>query len=469
VLRQFARRHRVTLGLDIRPGGVRYVCLRHDRHGLSLLHQDIWQGVPTDEGFFRMAESVRASLDRRRIRPERVIAGLPRQWCYLKVLELPTMDEENLSQALGFELEKHLPVEPDTVQYDQMIVEDLPGPTMTVLVGAVNRDKIEPLLAALRAKDLEPEALVPSPLANGALLLRCQPDVAHARRVMLVEEEEQAAAVDCFEDGLLASTQRFSYGNLVGPDALAYLQRELTGVLSPSSRPSDEPSVVRWFFLGPPESLVRQAMQTLGQESPEPLAYQTAFRAPEGLELERFHTAVGLALYGAEAEAAPMNLIPPPPVEDRAPRRFSRRAVLLGTALAVALGLYGTITIRDHWELRRIKNAVAALRPQVGVVNDLKRELNQVNDEGKAIEVMVLRDPSALELLRELTLLIPTSGWLTEAQLKDHELLIGGYSDSALELIGLLEESPRFANVEFQGTITKRDGKERFKLAADIE
>lgn len=469
MLRPFARRHQVTLGLDIRPGGVRYACLRNDRHGLSLLHQDSLQGEPTDEGFFRMAEAIRESLDRRRIRPERVVASLPRQWCYLKLIELTTMDEETLPNVLAFELEKHLPVEPETVQYDQMIVEGQPGPTMNVLVGAASREIIDPLLEALLANDLEPEALVPSPLANGALLAECQPDVAHAPRVVLVEEEEEAVGVDCFEGGHLSSTQRFSFEGLGGPDAMAYLQRELAGVLSPTPGTTDEPTPVRWFFLGPSESLVRQAMQTLGQESPTPLAYKTAFRAPERLEVERFHTAVGLVLWGTRAEAVPMNLIPPPPVEDRPSRRFSGRAVLLGTALVVALGLYGAITIRNHWELRRLKSAVAALQPQVEAVNRLKRDLNRINNEGRAIEKKVLRDPSALELLKELTLLIPTSAWLTEAQLKDHKLHIGGQSDSALELIGLLEESPRFANAAFRGTITKRDGKERFKLTADIE
>lgn len=469
MLRPFARRRNVTLGLDIRPDGVRYACLRHDRRGLTLLHQDTWHGEATDEGFLRMAEGVRASLDRQQIRPELIVAGLPRQWCFLKTLTLPAMEEENLQQALAFELEKHLPVEPETVHYDHMIVEDRPGSTMTVLVGAVNREIIDSLLEAWRATDLEPEALVPSPIANGALLARCQPDLAQAPRVVLVEEEEQAVGVDCFEEGHLTSTQRFSHEGLAGPDAMAHLQKELAGVLSPTPSTTDSPTPIPWFFLGSPESIVRQAMQTLGQPSPTAIGYQTAFRVPGGLEVEHFHTAVGLALYGTQAAAVPMNLIPPPPVEDRPSRRLSKRAVLLGAALVVVLGLYGTITIRNHWELRRLKSSVAALQPQVEAVNRLKRELNQINDEGKAIEEKVLRDPSAIELLKELTLVIPNSAWLTDTQLKDHKLNIGGYSDSALELIDVLEESPWFANVEFRGTITKRAGKERFKLDADIE
>ncbi|MFQ5893122.1 MAG: hypothetical protein ACE5H5_02295, partial [Nitrospinota bacterium] len=85
MFKRFGGRRYVTLGLDIRPGGVRYACLQHDRHGPALIHQGTWEGDSTDEGLFRMARAVQSALRGRRIEPERIIAGLPRQWCFLKV------------------------------------------------------------------------------------------------------------------------------------------------------------------------------------------------------------------------------------------------------------------------------------------------------------------------------------------------------------------------------------------------
>jgi general secretion pathway protein L len=133
------------------------------------------------------------------------------------------------------------------------------------------------------------------------------------------------------------------------------------------------------------------------------------------------------------------------------------------------LGLYGANTIRHQWELRRLKENVDALRPQIEEVHRINRELNQLKAEAGAVEAMTARDPSALQMLRELTLVIPSSAWLTETGFTGSELIIGGYAQSSQELIGLLEESPLFANIEFRGTITKREGKERFKIAAQIE
>ncbi|MCH7921877.1 MAG: PilN domain-containing protein, partial [Nitrospinae bacterium] len=164
----------------------------------------------------------------------------------------------------------------------------------------------------------------------------------------------------------------------------------------------------------------------------------------------------------------PINLVPPP-TEAPPARRVPLRAVALGVALVGALGLYVATTVRDGWELRRLEDAVAALQPKVEKVNLLQRESSQLRTEKEALVSMSTRNPSILQLLRELTLVIPASAWLTDTNFNGRELVIGGYAKSSLELIGLLEESPRFSNVEFRGTITKRDGKERFKISAQIE
>ncbi len=468
MFKRFGSRRHVILGLDIRPGGLRYACVRSDRHGITLIHQGDWEGDSTDEGFFRMAEAAQASLERRRIRPERIIVGLPRQWCFLKILTMPRMPAEDVRNALAFELEKHLPVAPESLIYDHMVLGEESGPDMDLLVGAVRRDIIESILSAWRAKGLEPEALVPSPFASGELLARCQPEVSGAPQILLVEEDEQSVGVDVYEKGRLASSQLFSLEGRDGPEAIASLQQELYQGLSSILSRLESPADLPWFFLGPLESVVRQALQTLGLASPTAVDHRAIIQSPEGVDIEPFHTAAGLAFLGHRGETIPINLVPPP-TEAPPARRVPLRAVALGVALVGALGLYVATTVRDGWELRRLKDAVAALRPKVENVNLLQRESSQLRTEKDALESMSTRNPSILQLLRELTLIIPASAWLTDTNYNGRELVIGGYAQSSLELIGLLEESPRFSNVEFRGTITKRNDKERFKISAQIE
>jgi general secretion pathway protein L len=164
-----------------------------------------------------------------------------------------------------------------------------------------------------------------------------------------------------------------------------------------------------------------------------------------------------------------MNLLPAPDVSAPKPRRVSRRSALLAAILVGALGLYGAVTIRDGWEVRRLRSEVAALGPRVEEVHDLQRELNQLRSQTDAVEAVVGSRFSPLETLKELTLVVPNSAWLTESSFDGRKLLIGGYADSSQELIGPLEESPLFTNIQFQGTITKRNDKERFKISAEME
>jgi Tfp pilus assembly protein PilN len=285
----------------------------------------------------------------------------------------------------------------------------------------------------------------------------------------MVEQDNQAVGVDLFEQGYLTSSQLFSLDDLSGAEAAAYLEKELFRGLSSDLEHFRSTQDPNWFFLGPSDGVAVQAMQALGLSLPKPIDHGTVIQAPEEVDVVRYHTAVGLALYGHQDEPFPMNLIPPPAAAVSEPKRLPGRAVLLGTAIIMLLGLYGANTIRHQWELRRLKENVDALRPQIEEVHRINRELNQLKAEAGAVEAMTARDPSALQMLRELTLVIPSSAWLTEAGFTGSEMIIGGYAQSSQELIGLLEESPLFANIEFRGTITKREGKERFKIAAQIE
>jgi len=56
---------------------------------------------------------------------------------------------------------------------------------------------------------------------------------------------------------------------------------------------------------------------------------------------------------------------------------------------------------------------------------------------------------SKVEILRELTQLLPATVWIWNFKYTGKELEISGFADSASELISLLDRSPLFERVEF--------------------
>lgn len=462
-------RHSVTLGLDVRQAELRYVCLEENKAGLSVLHQGSLDAKTDDEGLLRMAQGLRQDLEQRRIRPRRVIVGLPRQQCFLKVLTMPVMDQKDLGGALAFELEKHLPVDPETLVLDHRILKERLTRDMTVLVVAVRRAWVESLQSAFQASGLAPETLVPSSLATEAILATCRPWIFQARQALVVDEKGPTIEVDLLEGGQLATSLVFSVDEPRGPEAVAQLEKELFRSLSFSLKGFETSKDFPWLYVGPTEGVAPRAFRALGLPPPVPVDYRAAVDAPEDLDLQPFHAALGLALSCHREELISLNLLPAPDVAAPKPRRVSRRSAVLAAVLVGVLGLYGAVTIRDGWEVRRLRSEAEALRPQVEEVHNLQRELSRLKAQTDAVEALVSSQFNPLETLKELTLVVPNSAWLTESSFDGRRLLIGGYADSSQELIGPLEESPLFTNIQFQGTITKRGDKERFKISAEME
>ncbi len=79
--------------------------------------------------------------------------------------------------------------------------------------------------------------------------------------------------------------------------------------------------------------------------------------------------------------------------------------------------------------------------------------------------------PGAVELIDELSRVMPDGTWLHRLDIKNGELQFQGLSDAASALIGVVESSPMFREARFGSPITRdaRSGKERFHISAKLE
>ena len=84
--------------------------------------------------------------------------------------------------------------------------------------------------------------------------------------------------------------------------------------------------------------------------------------------------------------------------------------------------------------------------------------------EKKATAVM------AVELIDEVSRIIPDHTWITRLNLSEKELQIQGQSSSSASLIAAIESSPHFENVRFVSPVVQIQGTEndRFHIAASV-
>jgi general secretion pathway protein L len=78
--------------------------------------------------------------------------------------------------------------------------------------------------------------------------------------------------------------------------------------------------------------------------------------------------------------------------------------------------------------------------------------------------------PTAIQVLEELTRVLPDDTWVRLIELKGKELLIQGETASSVRLIGLFEQSKLFKDASFRSPLTKgqTSGSEYYQLALQI-
>lgn len=186
----------------------------------------------------------------------------------------------------------------------------------------------------------------------------------------------------------------------------------------------------------------------------------------------------------AGAGLTPHWLLPAQSVNDQANRRtldllpdsqrVSRRHVTrIGGPILALLALAVLIGALFYQRDQRIQSLEAEVAGQESVAEQARRlraDIEALEAGGSYIRNLKHAEPPLMVLLDELTRLLPDHTWLSRFEYQKQELRIQGESSSASELLGMLEQSALFEQVEFSSpvTINPRSRKERFSLTLRV-
>jgi general secretion pathway protein L len=182
---------------------------------------------------------------------------------------------------------------------------------------------------------------------------------------------------------------------------------------------------------------------------------------------------LGLVPAGIDVEAEGgvaegFDLREPPSVDDV--RRKRNRNLFLGAA-AVCIWVLAFYAWSDAGarEESAWQEQIDQLRPAAERSAALRR---QVQGLAGPIAAANARDPAAmLEVLSELTRVVPDSVRVLELKIEGGSVRIAGLADSAPALVGVLEQSALFADVKAVSAFVRRpdSGKDRFDIAMRLE
>ena len=202
--------------------------------------------------------------------------------------------------------------------------------------------------------------------------------------------------------------------------------------------------------------------------------YRAAVPLPEVLPFSADESTAPSALAWAAAIAGSVprvakfaNLLPP---ERRASHDRLQYVVpaILGTILLI--GLLAVFVIFPAVEQKRYRadldRAARQLEPSVLRAQRLQKTIETDRQRIAALDQFRARPQADLEVLNELTRLLPPPVWTSAVEIYPDSVIITGEAEQAAPLLKILDSSPLFQNSEFALTVARSGQGEQFRIKA---
>jgi general secretion pathway protein L len=166
----------------------------------------------------------------------------------------------------------------------------------------------------------------------------------------------------------------------------------------------------------------------------------------------------------------PVNLLPQ---EMRRARRFNVKNLNLALTVLLAVLLVAAISIpivQKNRAIEEIEAQVQAAAAEAREGSDLRQNLEKMADASRFLIEKKATKTLVVELIDEVSRLLPDHTWISRLDLTNAELQLQGQSSASASLIATIESSPRFENARFRSPVVQIAGsdKDRFHISADI-
>ena len=165
------------------------------------------------------------------------------------------------------------------------------------------------------------------------------------------------------------------------------------------------------------------------------------------------------------------NFLPSPLAPVKQQGTFSSlNKLLLAVNTLLAVVLLTTIFINKANTEAELKTRVETAKLKADAAIRLRDRVEKLQAESSYLQDMKKQRPPVLELIDELSGILPDRTWLERAVYQKNEISMSGISSKASVLISEIERSPLFHNAAFEASVVQddRSGGERFQIRADI-
>lgn len=364
---------------------------------------------------------------------------LPRSQVIVRTLRLPGVSDEDAPAAIRFQLDSLHPFQDDEVVSDFQRA----GRSDTFIVALARRDQVDSYTALFAESGIK---LAGFTFSGGAVF--------PASRLFAPAPAAGRLAVAGLAAGVQAPVE--IYGESASHPLFSAefdLPAERAAALAAAEMRLE------------PEVEVRDLIDVLPawQSAPDAFDFSDAGRS-------RFAPAWASALAAACPQlGAPVNLLP------AELRSVSSRAayvptIALGVVLALlAVALFAQQALLDKRYSTRLDSETARLSPRAAQVEKLDRQIADSSLRIQQIDQFRRRTRAHLDIVLELTQMLPPPAFLISLQISPKEVILSGEIEQADTLLKKLDASPHFAASEFTMPLARSGTAEVFRIRSQRE
>jgi Tfp pilus assembly protein PilN len=384
----------------------------------------------------------------------RITACLPREAILVRFLDLPAGAEAQLHNVVSYQIDALHPFEGSPVCWASAVVaRDAKAKQIRVLVAIAERSRVDAHHQVLTNLGLRVDSLSLAASHLAPLLRDLLPETA-----LVVCGRTKSVELLGFHRGCLCATRELS---LDGSEVLKeQFEREMHSLWS--VLPTVDPATLPVFTCGTMPPLFSE----LAPEAKVLPPLRSMPAAPRNFDVGAHLPALAAAYAGLKRK--PVSAINLLPAEFRRRRTRGARVPLyaLGataTCMVLLVAFHGLIETASYG--RALDRAIQQLTPQAEASRRQRQQVSQLSERVGVLEGVRAETWRKLQLLEELTKLLPDGTWVQDIQLGEEVVEMTGYSNRAAELIQPLENSPHFSQVEFTSPITRdSQGREVFRI-----
>jgi hypothetical protein len=359
---------------------------------------------------------------------------IPRREVIVRHLALPGVGKKDLAQAVRFQIDGLHPYAEDEAVYDYARI----GNSANVLVAITRRDVIERYISLFAEAGVKVSAITLS------------------------------AAV------MYGATRLFGKGPALGFLAVDSHSGEMEVYGESEAR-----AVFSASFDVPVEALAGRARSlALSELRLEPDSEWKRFdeilpppaASPEGFEITAEAMPYAASLAGACPHLFPStNLLP---LELRVTNSRARYIPSIVLGIMLLLG-WGGLALYGYWEDGKYRDALQAeikrLDPAARRPMAIDRQIAVLRQRSQLLDAFRRRTPADLDVLNELTHLLPPPGWLSTLEINRDQVRLTGETDQAAGLLRALDKSPLFEGSDFAMPLGRTSTGETFSIRSRRE